>query len=117
MAQPVYRKYWKAKFNRLYTANFVIEQKCARMSADNFNTIEVTNEGINLQPGPGGSVSIQTLSVKGPFTKKTPFPFTLLPGIISPPVEFIDGSLIEIVPEMAAVAVACSMIVATAAVS
>lgn len=99
-----YRKYWKAKFSDIYTASIVIEKKCARLAGDAFNIIEVTNKGINIQPGPGSDVSIQTLSVKGPLTRKTPFPFTLIPGPFSFPTDIIDVPFIDIAPELGAIA-------------
>lgn len=112
MSSPIYRKYWKAKFSQVYTASIVIEKHCARLSGDNMNTIEVSNAGINIQPGPGKDVAIQSLTIKGPLIKKTSFPFTLLPGPFSFPVDTIDIELLEILPEIAVLGSSMSAIVA-----
>lgn len=75
-------KIFKAQYNYLCTAAVVAEMGSVAMIAgqNNLNVVEVTNKGINIQPGPGDSLLIGTHDIKFPMFKRSN-PFLLsVPG-------------------------------------
>ena len=80
-------KIFKAQYNYLCTAAVVAEMGSVAMIAgqNNLNVVEVTNKGVNIQPGPGDSLLIGTHDIKYPMFRRTN-PFGLiLPGVLQPP--------------------------------
>mgnify|MGYP001462957228 CR=1 FL=1 len=49
-----------------------------------FQNIEMSEDGVNINAGAGGMVAINCLTYMGPFVMKTPWPFDMIPGIVSP---------------------------------
>lgn len=75
-------KIFKAQYNYLCTAAVVAEMGSVAMIAgqNNLNVVEVTNKGVNIQPGPGDSLLIGTHDIKFPMFKRSN-PFLLsVPG-------------------------------------
>ena len=77
------RKIIKAQFNENCIAGLHLSTTTAALfSAYNKATcIEVTGDGINIQPGPGKSVFFNTHSLKGPGYSMSTVPMDYMPGL------------------------------------
>lgn len=61
-------KILKAQFNKMCLGGLLLDMKTVAIYSgmNGMTNIEVSPEGINIQPGPGNSLSINTMNVKGP---------------------------------------------------
>ena len=70
-------------YNKKCKAYLALQDDCVTMGTREQN-IEIGHEGISLNSGGGGLVAINCMSFMGPFTMKTPWPFDMVPGMVSP---------------------------------
>jgi len=90
----------KSKFNPFHLSYIKVEKKAVILAGDNFNFIQATPDGVNIQAGVGKPICIQTMGHSGPFHRKTPWPLTLLPGPISMPVDIPEPPYVNLLPEL-----------------
>ena len=90
----------KAKFNEIFTAGLRIEEDVATLMGDRLSFIECAANGVHIQTGPGKTLAIDTMTEWKPFHIKTFFPLTLLPGIISMPLDIPMPPCAPIIPDM-----------------
>lgn len=66
----------KAQFNELCIGGILLDQmNVALFSGENGMTaLEVTPSGINIQPGSGNALYLNTLNIKGPMHKQSNIP-------------------------------------------
>lgn len=78
-------KILKAQFNEMCLGGIFLDfQTVALFSGQSkMAAIEVTPKGINIQPGPGNSLYLNTLSVTGPLHKQSSLPADYLPGLLN----------------------------------
>ncbi len=73
----------KAQFNDSCVAGLELSLESSALFANRNKMvcIEVGRDGINIQPGPGGTLYINTHDVRGPLYKGSSMPFDWLPNI------------------------------------
>jgi hypothetical protein len=76
-------KILKAQFNEMCLGGIFLDfQTVALFSGQSkMAAIEVTPKGINIQPGPGNSLYLNTLTVTGPLHRQSSLPADYLPGL------------------------------------
>lgn len=76
-------KVLKAQFNNMCVSGLLLDmQSTVIFAGENKNSsIEVTPNGIGINPGIGNSLYIGTYSKKGPMYKESTAPIDYLPGI------------------------------------
>ena len=79
-------KILKAQFNEMCLGGLILDMNSVAMfSGDSgLTALEVTSEGIHLQPGVGNPIVMSTFDIKGPLYKSTMPPADYLPGITNP---------------------------------
>jgi hypothetical protein len=75
-------KIFKSQYNYLCNAALVAEMNSVAMVAGegNLNVVEVTENGISLQPGPGDALYMNTYNIKTPMAERAGYFELLLPG-------------------------------------
>lgn len=73
----------KAQFNDSCVAGLHLSLESTALFANRNKMvcIEVGREGINLQPGPKGSLYLNTYNIEGPMYKQSIPPFDFLPNV------------------------------------
>lgn len=73
---------FKSQYNYLCNAAIVAEMNSVAMVAGegNLNVVEVTEKGINVQPGTGDSFYLNTYDIKTPMASRVGYFQLLLPG-------------------------------------
>jgi hypothetical protein len=79
-------KLLKAQFNKMHTGAILLDVESVSMFAGRFkdNMIEVSRDGINIQTGPGKSITLNSLDIRGPLHKQSSIPMDFLPGFTNP---------------------------------
>lgn len=109
-------KLLKAQFNKMHTGAILLDVESVSMFAGRFkdNMIEVSRDGINIQTGPGKSITLNSLDIRGPLHMQSSLPMDLLPGFTNPtprkvfnfPITESGGDLVAIGSIYSAVAIA-----------
>lgn len=75
-------KVFKSQYNYLCNAAVVAEMNSVAMVAGegNLNVVEVTGNGVSLQPGPGDALYMNTYNIKTPMAERAGYFQLLLPG-------------------------------------
>lgn len=97
-------KVLKAQFNKQCIAGIYLDMNLSAMYGgyNGLSTIEVLPSGVNIQPGPGNFVYINTNNIKGPMHSQSSIPFDFLPGFINPtPRKNFDLNIINTVTQIA----------------
>ena len=73
----------KAQFNKMCVSGMILDMNSTAIFAGEKRTtaIEVTPDGINIQPGTGNPVYISSYDIRGPGYKASTVPADYLPGI------------------------------------
>lgn len=73
---------FKSQYNYLCNAAIIAEMNSVAMVAGegNLNVVEVTEKGINVQPGTGDSFYLNTYDIKTPMASRVGYFELLLPG-------------------------------------
>ena len=83
--KPSKSKIIKCQFNRHHTAYIKIEKNVCIISGDNFNFVQCSSKGVNIQAAPGAPIALQTMGTAGPMHMKMMWPLTLLAGPLAMP--------------------------------
>ncbi len=97
-------KVLKAQFNKKCIAGLKLDMDfCALYGGFNgLSVIEILPSGINIQPGPGNPLYLNTLNIKGPMHSNSSIPFDFLPGISNiTPRKTIDFPFLESATQIA----------------
>jgi hypothetical protein len=72
----------KAQFNKMCVSGMILDMNSAAIFAGEKKTtaIEVTPDGINIQPGTGNPLYLSTHDIRGPGYKASTVPADYLPG-------------------------------------
>lgn len=71
----------KAQFNDNCISGLFLSSEIATLFANYKTCLEVTPDGINIQPGPGRPVFFNTYSIKGPGYSSSTVPMDYMPGL------------------------------------
>lgn len=73
----------KAQFNKMCVSGMILDMNSAAIFAGEKRTtaIEVTPDGINIQPGSGNPLYISSYDIRGPGYKASTVPADYLPGV------------------------------------
>lgn len=79
-------KILKSQFNSMCIAGLMLDMNSVSIySGDSgLTALEVTPDGIHIQPGVGNSLVLSTFDIKGPLYKQSMPPADYLPGIANP---------------------------------
>lgn len=90
----------KAAFNKHHTAYLKVTKKAAYLAGDNFNFVQASEGGVNIQAGVGKAISLQTMGHQGPFHMKMMWPMNLLCGPFSMPQCIPWPPYVHLLPEV-----------------
>jgi len=96
-------KLLKAQFNRMHTGAILLDKDVVSIFAGDSknNLIEVSSGGVNIQVGPGKSIILNSLDIRGPLHKQSSIPFDFLPGFVNPtPRKEINIPLVDAAPDI-----------------
>lgn len=109
-------KVLKAQFNKKCVAGLKLDMNFTALYGgyNGLSVIEVLPSGINIQPGPGNPLYINTNNIKGPMHSNSNIPFDYLPGFFNPtPRKYFDlpilGSMTQIAIASGAIAIVQGM--------
>jgi hypothetical protein len=89
----------KAQFNSFCTAALVCEMNNIVLTAgsrNKTNLIEVSDNGIYIQPSSGQSITLGSYSIKGPLHYENPIIFNrMLPGVTQAPSAFFNLDMLK----------------------
>lgn len=97
----------KAQFNENCIAGMRLSMQTAAIFSgyEKATCIEVTPSGINIQPGPGKSLFLNTLSYYGPGYKSSSIPMDYMPGLSNfSPRKSFDMTFIKEIAEISIIA-------------
>ena len=79
-------KVLKAQFNKQCIAGMYLDMNLCAMygGVNGLSAVEVLTTGINIQPGPGNGVFLNTTNIKGPLHSQSSIPFDFIPGLLNP---------------------------------
>jgi hypothetical protein len=79
-------KILKSQFNEMCVSGMILDMNSVSIFSGDTGgvAVEVTPNGINLQPGLGNPLVINTYDIKGPLYKQSMPPADYLPGMLNP---------------------------------
>lgn len=90
----------KARFNSHHTGFLKVTAQAAYIAGDNFNFVQASQNGVNIQAGVGKNISIQSMATHGPFHMKMTWPLNLLAGPFSMPQAIPYPPFVHLLPEI-----------------
>lgn len=77
------RKTLRAQFNDMCVAGIMLDMETVSIIAGERgkSMIQVTEKGINIQPGPGNPIILNSLKIKGPMHEQSSLPLDYLPTL------------------------------------
>lgn len=91
----------KAQFNENCISGLFLSSETASLFANYKTCLEVTPDGIHLQPGPGKPIFLNTYSIKGPGYSSSTVPMDYMPGLSNfTPRKSFDATFLKEAAEM-----------------